>query len=82
MYPFEYIVELWHLDVNEEEVNHGITFAENYTEAMSNIETYYGDELVSIDMMIELEECPVYVLEDCLTHSNELKIDGTISKWS
>lgn len=32
----------------------GCTFAENYTEAMSNIESYYGDMLCDIKMeMIE-----------------------------
>ena len=81
MYPVEYVATVWNSDENKEEINHGVTFAGNYTEAMSNIESYYGDELITIKVTM-LEESPVYVLEDCLTHSNELRIDGTISEWS
>lgn len=54
-----------------------ITFAENFTDAMTKVENYYGEELVSIESMCayessELIELPINVgeqvkavLEDC-----------------
>lgn len=62
MYPVEYIVTIWDDLTNKEEVVKGITFAKNYTEAMSKIEDYYGNEIIDIKMFM-LEEGSVYELE-------------------
>lgn len=62
MYPVEYIVTIWDDLTNKEEVVKGITFAKNYTEAMSKIEDYYKDGIIDIKLFM-LEEGSVYELE-------------------
>ena len=54
MYPVIYWCKIYD-EYEMKTVNiSGCTFAENYTEAMSNIEAYYGDMLCDIKMeMIE-----------------------------
>lgn len=54
MYPVIYWCKIYD-ECEMKTVNiSGCTFAENYTEAMSNIEAYYGDMLCDIKMeMIE-----------------------------
>ena len=56
MYPFLYKVNYWdELKDNYPKVC-GVTFAENYAEAMKNIESYYGDTITEIESLICLEE--------------------------
>ena len=62
MYPVEYIVTIWNDLTNKKEIVKGITFGENYTEAMSKIEDYHGDEIIDIKMFM-LEENSIYNLE-------------------
>ena len=54
---------------------YGVTIAENYTEAMSNIEDYYGEELIEVKMFMQQEQSIYEIGND----DNEIKIDGTIT---
>lgn len=48
MYPYIFWGSVYdEIDNNEREFS-GCTFADNYAEAMSNIEDYYGEDLISI----------------------------------
>ena len=65
MYPFEYEVQVYDEfseKVNKYETIHGITFADTYTEAMKNIESYYGDTIIDIKLYMN-EEQSVYELD-------------------
>ena len=56
IYPFIYWATIPSLaDDTQLEERSGCTFAESYAEAMENIESFYGDELISIKMD-QLEE--------------------------
>ena len=43
----------------------GVTFGDSYVAAMNNIESYYGDELIDIQIECQ-EEAPVYEFENYL----------------
>lgn len=60
MYPVKYEVEITseYNDWKIEKVK-GVTFGENYADAAKNIESYYGNELISMKMEM-LEEASVY----------------------
>ena len=56
IYPFIYWATIPSLeDDTQLEERSGCTFTESYAEAMENIESFYGDELISIKMD-QLEE--------------------------
>lgn len=56
MYPYIYKATICsEFNDYKEEVKSGCTFGKNFTEAMHNIEEYYGDELVDIHIDV-LEE--------------------------
>lgn len=59
MFPAKYSALIWN-DINKtsERVT-GITFGENYTDAMKNIEAYYGEDLIKVTLELE-EEATVY----------------------
>ena len=61
MFPVEYVVTLYNTVSKPPQIEtmKGITIAENYTQAMSNIEDYYGDEIVDVKLYM-LEESNVY----------------------
>ena len=60
MFPVKYIAKIYDEAANaREEVVYGITFAENYYQAMENIEGYYGDTIIEISLYM-LEEDSVY----------------------
>ena len=61
MYPVEYIITYYDESDYSTDVIQGITFAENFTEAMSNIEEYYCNGIIDIKMYM-LEESSVYEL--------------------
>lgn len=64
MYPVEYSATVYDvynkMECNTEQV-YGITFANTYTEAMENIEGYYGDSIIDIRLFMQ-EESSVYEL--------------------
>ena len=57
---FEYRVIFW--DGEKERIELGVTNASNYAEAATNIEEYYGEDLIKVTLY-GLEPNPVYVLE-------------------
>ena len=72
-YPFIYRVHLV-FDNNEYHVEHGIGFAESFTEAAEKLEKYYGNDLIAIQHIELLEEnsllpCPKEVFS-ILRHSD------------
>lgn len=75
MYPVEYKVRCWDGDENKEYKAYGVTIAENYTNAMSNIEGYYGEELIEVKLFMQ-EENSVYEIGNS---DNEIKVNGTIT---
>jgi len=75
MYPVEYKVRCWDDYDGKEYEAYGVTLAENYTEAMGNIESYYGEELVEVKMFMQGEQLIYEIGND----DNEIKIDGTIT---
>ena len=75
MYPVEYKVRCWDDYEDKEYEAYGVTIAENYTEAMSNIESYYGEELIEVKMFMQQEQA-VYEIGN---NDNEIKINGTIT---
>lgn len=59
VYLFKYEVE-----VNYENTKyHGVTFAKDYGKAAKNIESYYGDELVTMKLFC-MEEQSIYEFEE------------------
>ena len=75
IYPVEYKVRCWDEYEENEYEAYGVTIAENYTEAMSNIESYYGEELIEVKMFMQQEQS-VYEIGN---NDNEIKINGTIT---
>ena len=59
-YPVKYEVEICSefKDFKVEKIK-GVTFGENFTDAMYNIEEYYGKELLTVKLEM-LEEASVY----------------------
>ena len=59
MFPAKYSALIWNeFDEVTERVT-GITFGENYTDVMKNIEAYYGNELIEVSIGLQ-EEATVY----------------------
>lgn len=59
MYPVKYKAKIYDETDTREDVVYGITFAENYSQAMENIECYYGDTIIEISLYM-LEDTSVY----------------------
>lgn len=68
MYPVEFKVKFWDDIAGKEETSHGVTIAENWAEAMTNIESYFGSDLISAQLFM-LDEGSCYIFEDS---NNEL----------
>ena len=60
MYPILFRVDVW-----DEEIHHyyGVTMAANYADAMAQIETYYGNDLCSVELFM-CEEGPLFIDEE------------------
>lgn len=69
IYPFLYWGEYFNTLEEKTKTMSGCTFAENYTEAMGNIEEYYGDELITIHLK-PLEESPVLEFSSIFEREN------------
>ena len=54
IYPAIYTAEVWNAIDGIREKIKGVTFGHDFTEAMTNIEAFYGEELISVS--IELQE--------------------------
>lgn len=65
MYPIEYEVQIYDEfseKENKYEIIHGVTFGNTYTEAMENIESYYGDDIINVKLYMN-EEHSVYEID-------------------
>lgn len=58
-FPFEYKVYSWDEFKGTTRTFYGVTIAKSYTEAMNNIEKYYGDSITEVSLY-EHEENSVY----------------------
>ena len=47
---YEYRAKVWNDIDKEEEICHGIVYAENFTEVGKKIDEYYGEELIEISI--------------------------------
>lgn len=80
MYPVEYEAMIWNDVEGKRETVHGITFGESYTDAMSNIEKYYGDEIIDIKMFMN-EENTIYEFERSQEKNDHGLFKVTCEKW-
>lgn len=80
MYPVEYEVMVWNDDEGKSEILHGITFGESYTDAMSNIEKYYGNEIIDIRLFMN-EENTIYEFERSQEENDHGLLKVTCEKW-
>lgn len=62
MYPALYTAKVYDNIERKTEIVKGITFADTFTTAMENIEGYYGDTLISVELELE-EESSIWELE-------------------
>ena len=51
MWYWEYQIKIWNEADSQEEIRSGVVAANTFTEAMSEIENYYGDEIAEIQML-------------------------------
>lgn len=58
-FPVEYKINMWDEFVGKSKTVYGVTLAKSYTEAMDNIEKYYGDSIIEISLY-PLENNSVY----------------------
>ena len=70
MYPVEYKAIVWNEIECENEEVHGITFGETYTEALELIEKYYGDDIISIELIMH-EEGEVFEFDNMILKAAE-----------
>ena len=63
VYPAKYKVHYWNEFKGQEYIATGITFGENFSDAVKMIEKYYGDSLMSISIELD-EEQSVFELSD------------------
>lgn len=59
MCPVLYKVHYWDEDSQKEIFYFGVTLANSYSDAMEKVETYYGDNIISVALFMN-EECSVY----------------------
>lgn len=48
---WEYQLKIWDDVDDKEEIRSGVVAADTFTEAMKEIEDYYGDEIVEVQML-------------------------------
>ena len=64
---WEYQLKIWDEIDNKEEIRSGVVAADTITEAMKEIEDYYGDEIVEVQMLKAITDGVFefqYVMED------------------
>ena len=64
---WEYQLKIWDDVDDKEEIRSGVVAADTITEAMKEIEDYYGDEIVEIQMLKAITDGVFefqYVMED------------------
>lgn len=53
---WQYTVELWDERENEEKTVSGLTFGETLTDAVKNLDAYYGDAILNIKCFKSLDD--------------------------
>ena len=48
---WEYQLKIWDETDDKEEIRSGVVAADTFTEAMKEIEDYYGDEIMEVQML-------------------------------
>ena len=64
---WEYQLKIWDEIDNKEEIRSGVVAADTITEAMKEIEDYYGDEIMEVQMLKAITDGVFefqYVMED------------------
>lgn len=64
---YEYIIKVWDEIDKKEEIRSGVVVADTITEAMKEIEDYYGDEIMEVQMLKAITDGVFefqYVMED------------------
>lgn len=51
MWYWEYQIKIWYEADSQEEIRSGVVAANTFTEAMGEIEKYYGDEIAEVQML-------------------------------
>jgi len=64
---WEYQLKIWDEIDSKEEIRSGVVAADTITEAMKEIEDYYGDEILEVQMLkaitdgvFEFQSCGIY----------------------
>ena len=64
---WEYQLKTWNEIDRKEEIRSGVVTADTFTEAMKEIEDYYGDEIMEVQMLKSITDGVFdfqYVMED------------------
>ena len=64
---WEYQLKIWDAIDSKETIRSGVVAADTFTEAMQEIESYYGDELMEVQMLKAITDVVFdfqYVMED------------------
>lgn len=64
---WEYQLKIWNEIDSKEEIRSGVVVADTITEAMEEIEDYYGDEIMEVQMLKAITDGVFefqYVMED------------------
>lgn len=72
IYPIEYEAHVWNDIKEKEEIVYGIVFAKDFSDGMTSIEGYYGDELISVKLFM-LEEVENLIYEFPTDSSSSLR---------
>lgn len=54
---WEYQLKIWDEIDSKEEIRSGVVAADTITEAMKEIEDYYGDEIMEVQMLKAITDC-------------------------
>ena len=79
--PFEYEIKIFESDEKTERIVHGITFGNNYADAVENIESYYGDTIIEILHVFMNDACSVYEFEETNDEFGHGLYKCAVTKW-
>lgn len=73
---WEYQLKIWDETDDKEEIRSGVVAADTITEAMKEIEDYYGDEIIEVQMLKAITD-GVFEFQDVMEDTD---FDFVISK--
>lgn len=73
---WEYQLKIWNETDDKEEIRSGVVAADTITEAMKEIEDYYGDEIMEVQMLKAITD-GVFEFQDVMEDTD---FDFVISK--